>query len=81
MQNEAKLNGLEVKIFIQLWFLSEKLNVELRRSYKQAGVPGYVLRPLVSLQLHAASWAARRMTSPEMFSVQVKSWLPGLTTE
>lgn len=40
MQNEAKLNGLEVKIFIQLWFLSEKLNVELRRSYKQAGVPG-----------------------------------------
>lgn len=40
MQNEAKLNGLEVKIFIQLWFLSEKLNVELRRIYKQAGVPG-----------------------------------------
>lgn len=40
MQNEGKLNGLEVKIFIQLWFLSERLSVELGRSYKQAGLPG-----------------------------------------
>lgn len=40
MQNKGKLNGLEVKIFIQPWFLSEKLNVEVRRGYKQAGVPG-----------------------------------------
>lgn len=77
MQNEEKLNRLEVKkTLIYTWKIERGTQNQIWASYV-ARVGGMALysKPSVPQQVCAASLAAMEMTSPEIFtSVQVKAW-------